>query len=214
MQSTLFSTTYLGPIQFYAHLFNANKVFIEKHCNYIKQTYRNRCIISAANGPLSLAVPVDKQNKAKCPTRDIRISYDTPWQKLHWRSIVSAYNSSPYFEYYQDDFRPFYENKFDYLFDFNFELMKIVMDAIGYKPQIHFTNEYIPQSTNDYKDLRDVIHPKKKAYLLDPEFKSIHYRQLFEQKFGFTENISIIDLIFNKGPESLLVLKDSIHSKL
>ncbi|MBN2166083.1 MAG: WbqC family protein [Marinilabiliaceae bacterium] len=210
MPAKLFSISYLGPIQYYAHLYSASKVIIEYNCNYIKQTYRNRCNIYAANGIIPLTIPIDNRNHVKCPTKDIQISYDTPWQKQHWRSIKSAYNSTPYFEYYQDDFIPFFEKKFKYLFDFNLELMNVTMDAIGIILNFEFTQSFeIASFTNDY---REIIHPKKDAYLTDSNFIPYEYRQVFNHKHGFKSNLSIIDLIFNKGPESLIVLKKSVKS--
>lgn len=203
-----FSIAFLGPIEYFAHLYNSQKNIIEKHCNYTKQTYRNRCEILAANGPMSLSIPIDKQGLKKCLTKDIRISYDTPWQIQHWRSIESAYNSTPYFEYYQDDFRQFFEKNWSFLFDFNIQLMKVVTDAIGLEPNYTFSNSYENDINGD--DLREVIHPKKDFRIVDPNFNPIEYRQIFSNKFGFVPNLSIIDLIFNKGPESLIILYNSL----
>jgi hypothetical protein len=209
MKSKLLSINYLGPIQYYAHLFSNDKIFIEANCNYNKQTYRNRCVILAANGPLSLVIPIAKGDKLKCLTKDVRISYDTPWQALHWKSIESAYNSSPYFEYFMDDFRPFYEKKFGFLFDYNISLMEVVFDSIGFKPTYSLTDEYVKNTDEKWIDLRELIHPKNDYKTTDPEFKPKSYRQLFLNKHGFVENLSIIDLLFNKGPESLIVLQES-----
>jgi len=127
---TLFTINYLPSVQYFSHWVNSKSPVLEKHCNYIKQTYRNRCDILAANGIIPLTIPVAKGKTHKVQTKEIEISYDTRWQPLHWRSIVSAYNSSPFFEYYEDDFRPFYEKNFKYLFDFNLELMNVILEAI------------------------------------------------------------------------------------
>ena len=94
-------------------------IYMEREENYIKQTYRNRCVLAAANGPLTLSVPIVKPDELKCPTKDIRISDHGNWRHLHWNALVSAYNMSPFFEYYADDFAPFYERRFTFLFDFN-----------------------------------------------------------------------------------------------
>ena len=212
MKKAIFLISYLGPVQYYAHLMNSEQVILEKHCNYTKQTYRNRCNIFGANGILSLTIPVDKQNKTKCKSKDVRMSYDTPWNTLHWKSITSAYNSSPYFEYYMDDFYPFYEKKHKYLFDFNVQLMEVIFDIIGIHPNVTYSEEYITDTNSEnYFDYREIIHPKKDYKINDPMFLPVTYRQLFTEKNGFIPNLSIIDLIFNKGPESLIILKQSLR---
>jgi hypothetical protein len=211
--NTLFSIAYLPPVQYMAHWVNAKKPVIEKHCNYIKQTYRNRCDILAANGVIPLTIPVAKASRPKVNTRDVEISYDTRWQSLHWRSIVSAYNSSPFFEYYMDDFRPFYEKSYRFLFDFNLELMQVIFDALDIPLQIKFTDEYVKKDELDAADYRSLIHPKKDYTVLDKSFVPIKYRQVFYDRFEFIPNLSVIDLIFNKGPEAIDWLEDCINTE-
>ena len=125
MQPVYISSAYLGPVQQYCKLYQFEEVRIETAENYLKQTYRNRCTIAAANGPLSLSVPIVKPDTLKCPTKDIRISDHGNWRHLHWNALVSAYNMSPFFEYYEEDFAPFYEKKYKFLFDFNEEYRTI-----------------------------------------------------------------------------------------
>ena len=213
MSCTLFPVTYLGPVHYFARLMHASTPVIEQHCHYTRQTYHNRCVMMAANGLLSLTVPVVKGSGEASPIRDIKIAYDTPWQTLHWRSIVSAYQSSPYFEYYQDDFLPFYTTRHTFLFDFDMALTALVCKCIDMPFQVALTDGYERHPACD-ADLREVIHPKKEASLADPTFHPQVYRQLFADKFGFQPNLSIIDLLFNKGPESYLVLRDSIVPQL
>ena len=165
MQPVYISTTYLGPVQQYCKLFQYPEVYLETAENYLKQTYRNRCTIAAANGPLALSVPIVKPDTLKCPNKDIRISDHGNWRHLHWNALVSAYNMSPFFEYYEEDFVPFYEKKYEFLFDYNEELRQLI------------------------------------CRLLD---------LVFQDKHGFLPNMSIVDLLFNMGPEGLLVLRDSI----
>ena len=122
----LLSSAYLPPVQYFAHLQSAEQVWIEQYDHYQKQTYRNRCVIAAPDGPLSLTVPIEKPNTQKAFMRDIRISDHGNWRHLHWNAIESAYNHTPFFEYYKDDFRPFYEKKFDFLVDYNEQLCQLV----------------------------------------------------------------------------------------
>lgn len=205
MQPVYLSTTYLGPVQQYCKLYQYPEVYIETAENYLKQTYRNRCILAAANGPLSLSVPIIKPDTLKCPTRDIRISDHGNWRHLHWNALVSAYNMSPFFEYYEEDFAPFYEKKFEFLFDFNEEIRHTLCRLLDLHPTIRYTGEYETNLPNDY---RESIRPKHEG--TDPNFCPVRYYQVFQDKYGFLPNLSIVDLLFNMGPESVLILRDSI----
>lgn len=202
------SSAYLAPVQYYSKLMHYPKVMLEANCNYVKQTYRTRCDIAGANGMLSLSIPIVKGD-TKCPTRDIRISYDTDWQRQHWRSIVSAYRTSPFFEYYEDDFRPFYEKRWELLYDFNSQIQSQVLSLLELDVKITETDVYKQSFNSNEVDLREVIHPKKDFKKLDSHFVAKPYYQVFDQKYGFLENLSVIDLLFNMGNESRLVLRDS-----
>ena len=202
------SSAYLAPIEYYAKLIQGNRVYIEQWDNYIKQTYRNRCSIVAANGIMPLSIPVEKPETAKCLTRDIRIAEHGNWRHLHWNSIVSAYRSTPFFEYYEDELRPFYENKFDFLFDFNEQLRQLVCSWIVIETEhIHYTTDYKMEFSAEELDFRETIHPKKDWKVVDHDFHSEPYYQVFSEKFGFLPNQSIIDLVFNMGNESILILE-------
>lgn len=201
------SSAYLAPLQYYSKLVHYPHVYLEAHCNYIKQTYRTRCDILGANGVLTLSIPVDKGDLLKCPTKDIRISYATDWQRQHWKSIESAYRTSPFFDYYEDDLRPFYEKKWDFLFDFNNQIQAQVLSLLEYDIKIAQTEDYKQTFTPNEIDLREAIHPKKELH--DTHFTAVPYYQVFHEKFGFVPKLSILDLLFNMGSEARIVLRKS-----
>ncbi len=203
------STAYLAPIQQYSKLYAYPEVCIETAENYLKQTYRNRCTIAAANGPLSLSIPIVKPETEKCLTKDIRISDHGNWRHLHWNALTSAYRMSPFFEYYEEDFAPFYEKRYDFLFDFNEELRRMICKLIDIDPKVIYTEQYEPDVLNDF---REVIRPKHPGE--DSCFRVVPYYQVFKEKNGFLPNLSIVDLLFNMGPESLLILQASTSSSL
>ena len=203
MNIAYLSSAYLAPVEYYTKLLAYDKVFVEQYDHYIKQTYRNRCTIAGPSGELALSIPTVKPDTLKCPMKDIRISDHGNWRHLHWNAIESAYNNTPFFEYYKDDFRPFYEKKYEFLIDFNEELCRMVCELIDIHPTIERTSEYKMEFAPDF---REVIHPKKNFREVDTEFVPQPYYQVFESKLGFLPNLSIIDLLFNMGPESLLVL--------
>ncbi|WP_439184409.1 WbqC family protein [Carboxylicivirga taeanensis] len=204
--------TYLGSVQLFAHIVNAQGVIVEQHSNYQRKTYSNRCAITGANGPLSLTVPVINIKGSKTALKDTLISYDMDWQKQHWRSIVSAYNSSPFFEYYADDFAPFYHKKFNYLLDFNMGLLETMLDELELELPVQLSTDFIAPSTADTKDIRPFIHPKKRPED-DPQYTTVEYRQVFSEKYPFIPNLSVIDLLFCKGPETYDILKASVGTE-
>ncbi len=207
MKPAYISTAYLGPVQQYSKMFHFPEVRIETSENYLKQSYRNRCIIAGANGPLPLSVPIVKPDTLKCLTKDIRISDHGNWRHLHWTAIVSAYNSTPFFEYYEDDFAPFYEKKYEFLFDFNEELRMLICQLLDIQPQIQYTTSFEADVENDFR----WISPKQD--IADPSFLLKPYYQVFQDKHGFLPNLSIIDLLFNTGNEGILILRDSFVSE-
>jgi hypothetical protein len=203
--SVYLSTAYLAPIEYYFALLKFPRVFIDTGEHYIKQTYRNRCVIASANGPLQLTIPIIKPNDPHSYIRDVKISEHGKWQHLHWHAIMSAYSSSPYFEYYQDDFAPFYEKKIEYLIDFNEQLQELICKCIDFQPIQEFLPTFKKDFTINEIDFRCAISPGKELLLCRP------YWQVFADKYGFCANLSIIDLLFNLGAESLLYLQDSTN---
>lgn len=207
MKTVFLSSAYLAPVEYYTKLATYDKVYIEQYDHYMKQTYRNRCTIATPGGELALSIPTVKPATLKCPMRDIRISDHGNWRSLHWRAIEFAYNQTPFFEYYKDDFRPFYEKKYEFLVDFNEELCRLVCSLIDIQPDMKRTQEYRTEFAPHEADFRERIHPKKDFRTEDPEFTPYPYYQVFKERLGFLPNLSIIDLLFNMGPESLVVLQ-------
>ena len=202
----LLSSTYFGPIQWYQKLNRYDECLIERHESFIKQTYRNRMIIPTTNGPLSLTIPTN--HDISLSMKDIRISDHANWRHVHWNALLSAYGESPFFEYYQDDIRPFFEKKYEFLFDFNMETTEKMIELLDIRPKISITEAYIQskeqKEEDEIKDFRDAIRPKKP--LPDAEFAPQRYYQVYEQKHGFLPNMSILDLLFNEGNEAIFYL--------
>lgn len=199
----LLSTAYFAPIEYYYFLLNAEEVLIEKHENYPKQTYRNRCVIYGANGPLNLSIPVRHKSQDRTPISEKLISFNEDWQTLHWRSMESAYRSSPFFEYYEDEVKDALFDKGDSLFTYNEKLRDIVLELMNESVDVNYTEEYVANYTDDFLDLREVISPKSTS----SQFQLKEYDQVFKEKLGFQPNLSILDLIFNLGPSATDHLK-------
>lgn len=194
------SASYLAPIVHYALIAQNDSYALDVHENYVKQTYRSRAEIYGANGKLKLIVPLQKR-KNRTPMHAIEISYEEDWQRLHWRSFESAYRLSPYFEYYEEEFLPFYENKeYTKLLDFNLALENKIKSLLGLNQTRQLTEKYEEQAV----DYRQLIHPKHKLEHI--EFP--YYIQVFTEKYGFIPNLSIVDLLFNLGPASSDYLKE------
>ncbi len=198
--SFIFSTAYFPPLSYFSSLLKAKEVLIEHHEHYFKQTYRNRAEIYGANEMLLLAIPVDHQNLFSIPIKEVRISYRERWQKIHWRSIESAYRNSPYFEYYEDELSVFYEKEYEFLCDWNHDLLMHVLKILGMDKKISFTESYQEQH-EDVSDLRNEFIPGKK--LTTAKFSEVQYKQVFSDRHGFIPDLSILDLIFNEGHKAL-----------
>ena len=203
--NALLSTTYFGPVQWYQKLYRSDEVQIERWESFQKQTYRNRCLIATTQGVQALTVPVEHTDRLLI--KDLRISDHGNWRHLHWNALQSAYGESPFFEYYQDDIRPFFEQRWDYLLDFNESIRVKMCELLDIQPKVRFTEEftvYSLQFINKEKDFRSAITPKHPQP--DPDFQPKSYYQVYQQKHGFLPNLSILDLLFNMGPESIFYL--------
>ena len=191
LNNPLLPTAYLAPISYYAILLQDPNCSIELNEHFIKQSIRNRCDIYSANGRLRLSIPKERKGSSKTIIENLKISYKQNWQKQHWNAIESAYNSSPFFEYYKDELKPFFEEKEEYLVNFNSKLQKAILDILHLKNTLKNTTEYLHKG--DFFDLRNYTWELKKQK---------KYDQVFMENQGFIPNLSIFDLLFNLGPES------------
>ncbi|MBN1415150.1 MAG: WbqC family protein [Bacteroidales bacterium] len=207
----ILSTSYLGPLQYFSKFLLHGSIVIEQCENYQKQSYRNRCCIYGANGAQSLVIPVSRTSDDRISIRDVTIDYSQPWQKIHWKSIESAYRLSPCFEFYEDELIRYYEKSFQvkYLFDWNMELMEVILSMLKVPVKFSFTSGYEKHVTG-LADYREAINPKKRLFRPDRYFVPKHYPQVFENKHGFLPNLSIIDLLFNEGRHAKDVLEEGI----
>lgn len=201
------SSAYFGPVQWYQKLNRYAECRVERYDHFIKQTYRNRCLIATEGGVQALSVPVEKFEGDKCLMKDVRISDHGHWRHVHWNALLSAYGESPFFEFYQDDLRPFFEKRWEYLFDFNMEITLKLCELLDIRPGIELTTVYeasVSSKVEGVSDFREVIRPKHPGP--DPDFRPRRYAQVYEQKQGFLPNLSILDLLFNVGNEAVLYL--------
>lgn len=188
----LLTTAYLPSLSYLREVLRADEVLLEAQEHFVKQTYRNRCEILTANGTLSLSIPLGKHADNDITSRK-RISYAENWQQQHWRTITSAYKGSPYFEFFEDDLRPFYEQRFEFLIDYNTALLASVLHILRVKKEIRFTEHYEPHPAG-LTDLREMPHPAK-------ESMTPHY-QVFSIGSDFVPGLSCIDALFNIGLET------------
>lgn len=193
---TLFTTAYFPPISYMACFLVEDKPAIEAFETYHKQTYRNRCRVMTANGVESLSVPVIKTNGSHTMTKDIIVSYKEHWQQIHRRCLESAYKASPYFDHYYPYLKPIFEERFERLIDLNDATLKAVLRMLKKEKEIVHTSGYVHEVG---QDLRETFSPKKP---IDPTLFAAYY-QVFSAKFPFAPDLSILDLVFNEGPESI-----------
>ena len=219
---TLLSTTYFGPVQWYQKLYRSEEVQIEQWESFQKQTYRNRCLIATTQGVQALTVPVERNSQLSTLNsqliKNVRISDHGNWRHLHWNAIISAYGESPFFEYYQDDIRPFFEKKWEFLLDFNEAIREKMCELLDIQPKVGYTGAFANHgdSPHDLRcaaitgtvpmihDYREGIRPKHPQ--ADPDFEAKPYYQVYQQKHGFLPNLSVLDLLMNMGPEGIFYL--------
>ena len=191
-------------------------VYIEACENYQKQSYRNRCRFYAADGVQALSFPIVHENGThKLPVSEIKVDYSTPWLQQHERAIVSAYRTSAYFEYYQDELFAILESRPEKLLDLNMSLLRFFIEKTGIKVDLRMTDDFSRDgileaadgSSVICDDLRERIHPKRSNTILSDMGLEKPYFQVFSQKYGFQPDLSVMDLLFNEGPDSILYLK-------
>ncbi len=200
-KGAVFPLFYLPSIEYFSKILrHKGNILIENAENFQKQSYRNRTIIHSPNGSLNLIVPVIKGSKNHTLVKDVKISYDFKWQRLHWMSLQTSYRSSAYFEYYEDELANFYEKKWEFLFDYNEELLDLMYRFLKININYDYTNSF-EATYPELIDYRESIHPKHASNI---SFKP--YFQVFEERNGFLPNLSIVDLIFNQGPQSIKYL--------
>ena len=235
MPTALLSSTYFGPVQWYQKLYRYDHCLIERHDSYVKQTYRNRCLIATTNGVEALTVPIEAPSNlppkgeafevtsaaTKASPFGGRLEGAGPyisdhgnWRHQHWQALQSAYGDSPFFEYYEDDLRPFFTERWELLYDFNEAIRVKMCELLDIRPHVSFTTEYIRPDTlaapdamqgdPALHDFRDSIQPKHPAP--DPDFQPRPYYQVYRSKHDFLPNLSILDLLLNMGPESIFFL--------
>lgn len=189
---------YLPPLSYFSVIqSHPSPILLEKHEHFPKQTYRTRASIYAANGKLDLIIPVQRGRSGHTPMGEVQISYEWDWQRLHWSSLQTAYRSAAYFEYYEDEFAPFYQQRYDRLFDYNAGLLALLLRLLKIERTFSFTENY-RQDYPEVCDFRQRIHPKKPP-IVSP-VKS--YYQVFSDRHGFISDLSIVDLLFNHGPRA------------
>ncbi|MBR7168395.1 MAG: WbqC family protein [Bacteroidales bacterium] len=203
---SLFSTAYFPPVSYVAALLQSNSIVVEQYETFPKQTYRNRTVIATANGLLSLTVPVVRTNGNHTYTKDMAICYNENWPLKHWRAIESAYNASPYFLYYKDELELILNKKHSTLIDLNMDIIAFVFKKLKTKKEVLLSDDYVSIITERTKDYRNVFSPKNKETIQLPP-----YDQVFTDRFGFQSDISILDLLFNLGPDSLGYLKEVVR---
>lgn len=200
------STSYFPNIQYISKLLLHRNAVIDIYETYQKQSFRNRFTIFGANGPQDLSIPVIKPNGNRTLTKDIIIEYETNWQLVHWRAIVSAYGHSPFFEIFEEELIHLFEKKEKFLIDLNQKILDQVQKSLGIKFNIGFSDSFIPLSDYPY-DYRNTIHPKPRMVKPDNYFRSLPYFQVFADVHGNHINLSFIDLMFNEGAQAIDICK-------
>lgn len=196
----LIHPTYFPNVAHFVAILKAESVTFEMNDNFLKQTFRNRTYIYAANGKLLLNIPVIHTQKNRQKYRDVKISQETNWQTLHWKSLISAYSTSPFFEFYKDELEPLFKMKTNFILDFNLTCFEVVCDCLQLELSVAKTDTF-QKIVHDKTDYRYLVNAKKES----PQFEN--YTQVFTNKHGFINNLSILDVLFNEGPNTTTYLE-------
>lgn len=200
--SIIIHPTYFPNIAAFVAMAQDTDVIFEVEDNFLKQTYRNRALIYGANGKLTLNVPVTHSQKNRQKYKDVKIFNDDNWQVIHWKSLLSAYKTSPYFEFYEDDLYPLFHKKTNFILDFNLSCFEVLCECLQLDISTSKTTAYNKEVPKPTKDYRALVKAKKEASV-----KLDSYTQVFSSKHGFINNLSILDLLFNEGPNTLNYLE-------
>ncbi len=204
MKPTLLHPGYCNPIIQYAAIAQADTIYFEAMDSFQKQSYRTRMNIATSTGVLTLIIPIKhrKDKTKRQMTFEVSLENKFHWQRDHWRSLKIAYQTSPYFEYFEDDFEPLYHKEYDKLIDFNLDCQRIILESLQLEINPTFTEEYF-KSPSDQKDYRHLIVAKR-----EPDYPLPKYHQLFNENHGYLKNLTILDLLFNLGPSALDYLEN------
>lgn len=197
----LLHPTYFPNIAHFACFIHADKVMFEVEDNYQKQTYRNRTYIYGANGKLALQIPVNFTQKNRKKYKDVKIANNENWQMHHLKSLQSAYRTSPFFEYYEDELAPLFHEPFEFLLDFNFKCLEVLLECLQFDLN-YSSSKSFAKEVQDHKDLRYLVNVRKEKPIGFDE-----YIQVFSEKHGFISNLSVLDLLFSEGPNALQYLE-------
>ncbi len=200
MNTALLYLPYLPNLVWFSNFLKHETVFIEGEERFVKSSFRNRCLIAGAQGVQILSIPIAGGRDHAQPYREVKISYHYNWQKKHWQSIRSAYGSTPFFEHYESRFEELYEKKFEFLFEFNAACLRVLIQLLKLQKEFGLTAEYQKQPTGII-DLRSIRSSEEQIHFP-------RYYQVFEERNGFLPNLSIIDVIFNLGPQAMNYLED------
>lgn len=201
MQNILLHPTYFASISHYVAMVHAQQIIFESDDNYQKQSNRNRMYVYSANGVQLLNIPIKHKGTVNQKYKEVEIEDAFGWQKQHFKSLEACYRTSPFFEYYEDDFLPFFEKKHRFLYDLNLETHQLVCDALQVELPFISTTTY-EKEPQDSLDFRSLANGKKDTHQYQP------YTQVFDSKYGFLNNLSILDLLFNEGPQAINYLKN------
>lgn len=199
------STAYFPPVSWLAVWWNHDTIRLEAQEHFQKGSYRNRCHIAGPNGPQRLSIPLEKGKHQQLPIREVRIAYDEPWQRQHWRSIVTAYGSAPFFEHYAPELEPFFEKRYNFLFDLNLDILNFITKKFSWNGQFTFSDAFEAEIPGDFRML---ISPKP-AVREQSWFRPVPYAQVFAERHGFLPDLSALDLLFCRGPQGGEILRDS-----
>lgn len=206
--TVLIELAFLPPISYVSLLLKVGRAKLDRHEHYVKASYRNRCYVLGPNGPQRLSVPLAKGKHQRSAMKDIEISYHEDWQKDHWHTLEACYRRSPYFEYYEDQFAPFWEGQIYSLWEFNERLLRLVLELCEIELDTEYSEQYEGDPSPDTLDARSLFRHNQPVPL---GYRPPVYQQVFHDRHPFESNLSIIDLLFNKGPETKSILSSSIE---